>query len=88
MVRTLNSKPSFNQNGHETCLADRPAQRTGSSSWPFATTLLSIPDALRGGLTASRRYEHLKSEGNSHDRALRKALGICIPAHAVRTNQW
>ena len=78
MLRNLCHTPGFDEDRHETCLADRPAQRTGSSSWPFATTLLSIPDALRRGLTASRRYEHLTSEGNSHDRALRKALGICI----------
>ena len=79
--------PGFNEDHHETCLADRSAQRTGSSSWPFATTLLSIPDALRRGLTAYRRYEHLQSEGINHDTAVRKALGICIPAREVRIHQ-
>jgi hypothetical protein len=79
MLRNLYPTPGFNEDHQDTCLADRPAQRNGASSWPFATTLLNIPDALRRGLSAYRQYEHLKSDGNSHDRALRKALSICNP---------
>jgi hypothetical protein len=71
----------------QTILAGRPAQRTGSSSWPIATTLLSIPYALHRGLAAYRQYEHLKSRGISHDTALRETLGVCIPTSESRTDR-
>jgi hypothetical protein len=86
MLRNIYHTPSFNGARQETHLAARPGQRTGST-WPFATTLLSIPDALRGGLTASRQYEHLTSEGISHDTAVRKALGIASRQCEVRTHR-
>jgi hypothetical protein len=66
MLRNYYPTLGFNEDDHETCVADLRAQRTGSSSWPFATTLLNIADALRQGLAAQRQYEHLTSEGISH----------------------
>jgi hypothetical protein len=42
-----------------------------------AVTLRTILEALREGLTAHRRYEHLRSEGILHDPAIRQVF--CIP---------
>jgi len=84
MLRTFSHSQSFDKAAQETDLADRPARRTASSSWPIATTLLTLPGALREGLATHRRYEHLRSRGIPHDTALTEALGIRIPASEVR----
>jgi uncharacterized protein YjiS (DUF1127 family) len=55
------------------------------ASWSIATALLTFRDALVAGLAAHRQYEHLKSEGISHDSALKLALGVCNPASEVPT---
>jgi hypothetical protein len=53
------------------------------SSFHYARTMC---EALREGLTASRHYEHLRSRGVAHKRALNKALGIDFTLGAqVRT---
>jgi hypothetical protein len=45
--------------------------------------LQAIWSALRDGLAVQRQYEHLKTRGVSHDRALREALGIRTPASEI-----
>jgi hypothetical protein len=44
--------------------------------WPRPVALISLWEALREGLAASRQYEELRSRGLSHDVALREALGL------------
>lgn len=83
MLRNCYHAPSFDEAHQEIDPAGRSARRSASSSRPIATTLRTICDALREGLAAHRQYEHLKSRGVSHDRALREALGIHIPASEV-----
>ena len=78
MLRT----PTFGRLYREPELAVRPAQRADDRSRPTAVTLRSIRDALREGLAAHRRYEHLRSEGVHHDPAIRQAFGISHPASA------
>ena len=72
--------PTFGESCRETELAGRPAQRADDRSRPTAVMLRSIRDALREGLAAQRRYEHLRSEGVHHDLAIRQAFGISQPA--------
>jgi hypothetical protein len=40
------------------------------------TALAAAFSALQEGLTASRRYEHLRSSGVRHDAAIRDAFGM------------
>jgi hypothetical protein len=80
MLRNHDHAPSFDD-AHQTIdPADRFAQGIASSSRRTAITLATICNALRDALAAQRQYEHLKTRGVSHDRALRAALGIGIPA--------
>ena len=51
----------------------------------IVTALLAIFDATREGLIAHRRYEHLRSRGISHDKAIREAL--CIGPQPVRATR-
>jgi hypothetical protein len=51
-------------------------QQITAAPWRTLVALWSIWDALRAGLAAHRRYEHLRSRGIPHDPALREALGI------------
>jgi hypothetical protein len=60
-----------------------PTSRTAVCSRPAAIALATICGALRDGLAALRRYEHLETWGVSRDRALREALGVGIPAGEV-----
>jgi hypothetical protein len=79
-----NHTPSFDDARQTIDPENRFAQGTASSSRPAATMLRAILNALRDGLAVQRQYEHLKTRGVSHDRALREALGIRIPASEVR----
>ena len=69
------STPTSGESYRETELAARPAHRADNRSRPTAVMLRTIRDALLEGLAAHRRYEHLRSEGISHDTAIRKAPG-------------
>jgi hypothetical protein len=80
MLRNCDHAPSFEDARQTIDPADRFAQGTAAASRPAAITLATICNALRDGLAAQRQYEHLKTRGVSHDRALRAALGIGIPA--------
>lgn len=54
-----------------------PVQQPGVSPRPFVTALTaSFFTALTEGLGASRRYRRLRSNGASHDPAIRDAFGI------------
>ena len=53
-----------------------PAQPVGAVRGPILPTLRAFYDALRESLAAHREYEHLRSGGMPHDKALREALGI------------
>jgi hypothetical protein len=63
--------------------ANRCAQGTASLSQRAAIMLRALWNALRDGLAVQRQYEHLKTRGASHDRALREALGIRTPASEI-----
>jgi hypothetical protein len=60
----------------ETCPT---GQSAGTMTWSpstLAATLRNVRDALREGLAAYRKYEHLRSRGTSHDAALKHAFGL------------
>ena len=84
MIRNYGRTPSFEDTCQTKEPTDRSVQRPTSSSRPAATMLRAIWNALRDGLAVQRQYEHLRSRGASHDRALREALGIRISASEVR----
>jgi hypothetical protein len=84
MLRNSCVTSGFDGLDREADLARLCAQRTPASSWRIATTLASVWDALREGLSAYRRYERLKLGGPSHDPALRAAIGIRRSAEDVR----
>lgn len=56
-------------------------------SWPIATALRTVLDALLEAVEAHRQYEHLRSRGTPHDRALRQALGISHPTSELPTTR-
>ena len=61
---------------------DLAAQHAAPADYPsrsIATALRTLYDALRAAVGAHRQYEHLRSRGTPHDRALRRALGISHP---------
>ena len=83
MVRACHCAPAFDA-AHPVPHTEsrRP---TSASLWPIVTAPGMILDALREGLAAHRRYEHLRSRGVPHDTALRKALGMGpSPSHEGR----
>jgi hypothetical protein len=59
-----------------TCQTSQSVGTTAWSTWPLATTLRNVCDALQEGFAAHRQYEHLRSRGTSHDAALKQAFGI------------
>ena len=61
-----------------------PVPRAAPSSWPLATTLRTVASALREGLLALRRYEHLRSRGVADDLALRMAIGVPHASSDIR----
>jgi hypothetical protein len=73
MLQSFHHAPGFH---HEPCLAGPSVHPIRSSSWPIATTLQAIFDALREALAARRQYEDLTRRRIPHDAALRQALGI------------
>ena len=74
--------PTLDKSYRDTELAAQIIRRADDR--PTATTgmLRSIVGALREGLAAHRRYEHLRSKGIRHDPAIRRAFGISLPASA------
>jgi hypothetical protein len=66
----------------ETELAAQPARRPDARLTATAGMLRTILGALREGLAAQRRYEHLRSKGVHHDPAIRQAFGISPSASA------
>jgi hypothetical protein len=60
---------------HAQAAIRRPAG--GQPLWPaLVTSFRILAEALRGGLSAFRRYEHLRSRGVQHDAAIRGALDV------------
>jgi hypothetical protein len=53
-----------------------PVQQPGVSPRSFVTALTASFTALTEGLGASRRYRQLRSNGASHDPAIRDAFGV------------
>ena len=74
------STPILGESYREAKPGARPAQRADDQATPAAAMLRAILGALREGLRAQRRYEHLKSEGVHHDPAIRRAFGIPLQA--------
>ena len=82
MIRTFYDTSRFQD-------TPRQASRAGRSTAaaPMAATLRAMCGALREGLAAARQYEHLRSNGVDHDRAVRAALGLgLIPSQAPRAS--
>jgi len=73
---------TLSKSHQETELAAQPARRTDDRLTATAGMLRTILGALREGLAAHRRYEHLRSKGVHHDPAIRQAFGISHPASA------
>ena len=76
--------PTFGKSYPETELAAQPARRADDRPTAIVGMLRAILDALREGLAAHRRYEHLRSEGIQHDPAIRQAFRISHPASASK----
>ena len=74
--------PTFGKSYRVTEPAAQPARRTADRPTATAGKLRTILDALREGLAAQRRYEHLRSKRIHHDPAIRQAFGIAHPASA------
>ena len=74
--------PTFSKSYREAELAAQPARRTDDRPTATAGMLRTLLGALREGLAAHRRYEHLRSKGIHHDPAIRQAFGISLPASA------
>ena len=74
--------PTLDKSYRDMELTAQPARR--ADDWPTATTgmLRTILGTLREGLTAHRRYEHLRSKGIQHDPAIRQAFGVSHPTSA------
>jgi hypothetical protein len=76
------STSTLGKSYRETELAVHPIRRTDNRPMAIAGMPRAILDALREGLAAHRRYEHLRSKGVHHDPAIRQAFGISHPASA------
>jgi hypothetical protein len=74
--------PTLGDNCSETELVVRPVRPTDHRPTSAMHMLRTILGALREGLAAHRRYEHLRSKGVHHNLAIRQALGISHPASA------
>jgi hypothetical protein len=73
---------TLSKSHRETEPAAQAARRIDDRRTATAGMLRIFLGALREGLAAHRRYEHLRSEGVHHDPAIRRALGISHPASA------
>ena len=74
MLRNFHYAPSFDESHQETNPTARSAPPTAPALRPTVTVLRMICDALREGLAAHRRYEHLRSRGIPHDTAVRESV--------------
>ena len=74
--------PTLGKSHPETELAAQPSRQTDDRPTATAVLLGTILGALREGLAAQRRYEHLMSGGVQHNVAIREAFGISLPASA------
>ncbi len=86
MLRSIHYEPSCDK----TCRGTTPAGRSSPPIAPFfgpmATALWAMFAALREGLAAYRRYEHLRSRGMPHETALAAAVGS-VPGPARMTRR-
>ena len=71
---------TFAESHREAKLAAQPTRGAHERLTATAVGLRTILGALREGLQAYRRYEHLKAEGIDHDPAIRLAFCISHPA--------
>jgi hypothetical protein len=70
MLRNFHYEPDFDA----TLAGTNPTVQSSTPTW--RTALRKMCDAWCEGLAAHRQYEHLRSRGIPHERALREALGI------------
>ena len=70
MLRNFHYEPDFDA----TLAGTNPTVHSSTPTW--RTALRKMGDAWCEGLAAHRQYEHLRSRGILHDRALTEALGI------------
>ena len=75
MLRSSRYAPELDQ-PPATRLRGPPSQPIAAVRRPILTAFWAFFDALRESLAAHREYEHLRSRGMPHDKALREALGI------------
>ena len=73
MLRIIHATPSFHAASHRKAC---PSRRATASLWPVSRVLRMMWEALHEGLAAHRLYEELRSQGISHDTALRQALAF------------
>jgi hypothetical protein len=57
-------------------IQEQPVEPAADRLWRLAAIVGAACEAVREGLVARRRYEHLRSTGVRHDAALRTALGV------------
>ena len=85
MSRSSHSVLGFDQAHLETNVPGWSARTNAPSPWPVLTALRAMWHAVREGLAAHRRYEHLRSRGTPHDTAIRQALYIGVtPSQITR----
>jgi hypothetical protein len=83
MVPSSHCAPSLDEAHPATHGAEEQPSR--ASVWSLLSAPGVILDAVREGLAAHRRYEHLRSRGMPHDAALGEALGLgASRRHATR----
>ena len=70
MLRNFHYEPDFDA----TFAGTNPTVQSSTPTW--RTALRKMCDAWCEGLAAHRQYEHLRSGGIPHERALKEALGI------------
>jgi hypothetical protein len=78
MLRSFHGTLSLDVTHRKTTLTGPSAPASGRTSWRTVAAPRIIWDALRDGLAAYRRYEHLMSRGIPHDPAAREALGLSL----------
>jgi hypothetical protein len=72
MLRNFHYAPNFDATWMN------PTVRAAQPTPTWRTALRKMCDAWCEGLVAHRQYEHLRSKGMPHERALREALGIGV----------
>jgi hypothetical protein len=84
MLRNSSFEEHFDTVELEKVPVSLPVQRTAPPSWPLTTMLRTVVYALRDGVSAARRYEHLRSRGIAHDLALRMAIDVRRASSDIR----